>query len=35
MSAASPIWPAQLDHLRLESDDPKALADFYARRAGV
>lgn len=34
MSAASPIWPAQLDHLRLESDDPKALADFYARALG-
>jgi len=34
MTAASPIWPAQLDHMRLESDDPKALADFYARALG-
>jgi len=34
MTAASPIWPAQLDHLRLESDDPKGLADFYAQALG-
>ena len=26
----SPIWPAQLDHLRLDSDDPAMLADYYA-----
>lgn len=35
MSAlTSPIWPAQLDHLRLESNDPKMLADFHARALG-
>ena len=34
MQPTSPIWPAQLDHLRLESDDPKSLADFYARALG-
>ena len=34
MQPTSPIWPAQLDHLRLESADPKALADFYARALG-
>jgi catechol 2,3-dioxygenase len=30
MSIESPIWPAQLDHLRLNSDDPAMLADYYA-----
>ena len=34
MQPTSPIWPAQLDHLRLESADPKALANFYARALG-
>ncbi|MGY9057705.1 MAG: VOC family protein [Alphaproteobacteria bacterium] len=34
MQHTSPIWPAQLDHLRLESKDPRALADFYARALG-
>jgi hypothetical protein len=24
----SPLWPAALDHLRLDSPDPKALAAF-------
>ncbi len=30
MPTESPIWPAPLDHLRLDSDDPDRLADFYA-----
>ena len=30
MNIESPIWPAQLDHLRLNSDDPAMLADYYA-----
>jgi catechol 2,3-dioxygenase len=31
----SPLWPAALDHLRLDSPDPKALAAFYARALGM
>jgi catechol 2,3-dioxygenase len=31
----SPLWPAALDHLRLDSLDPRALADFYARVLGM
>jgi catechol 2,3-dioxygenase len=34
MTLVSPIWPAQLDHLRLDSDDPAMLADFYATAFG-
>ena len=34
MTLESPIWPAQLDHLRLDSDDPAMLADFYANAFG-
>lgn len=34
MGPDSPIWPAQLDHLRLNSDDPAMLADFYAKAFG-
>ncbi|MFT6581359.1 MAG: catechol 2,3-dioxygenase-like lactoylglutathione lyase family enzyme [Alphaproteobacteria bacterium] len=34
MTTLSPIWPAQLDHLRLDSDDPSALANFYATTFG-
>jgi catechol 2,3-dioxygenase len=34
MPYPSPLWPAQLDHLRLDSDDPAALADFYAATIG-
>ena len=34
MTPESPIWPAQLDHLRLNSDDPAMLADFYATAFG-
>jgi catechol 2,3-dioxygenase len=31
----SPLWPAVLDHLRLDSPDPAALADFHARALGM
>ncbi len=34
MPTESPIWPAPLDHLRLDSDDPDRLADFYAGLLG-
>ncbi len=34
MTKDSPIWPAQLDHLRLNSDDPAMLAGFYATAFG-
>ena len=34
MHVDSPIWPSQLDHLRLDSPDPKALADFYVEALG-
>lgn len=34
MGPESPIWPAQLDHLRLDSGDPEALAGFYAATLG-
>ena len=35
MTALSPIWPVQLDHLRLDTDDPGALAGFYADALGM
>lgn len=31
----SPLWPAELDHLRIDSTDPEALAAFYARALGL
>ncbi len=34
MPTESPIWPAPLDHLRLDSDTPDRLADFYADLLG-
>lgn len=34
METESPIWPAQLDHLRLNSDDPDMLTDFYCNALG-
>ncbi len=34
MPKDSPIWPAPLDHLRLDSDDPDRLAAFYAGLLG-
>jgi catechol 2,3-dioxygenase-like lactoylglutathione lyase family enzyme len=33
--AVSPLWPAGLDHLRIDSPRPEALADFYARALGM
>jgi hypothetical protein len=35
IAVPSPIWPAQLDHLRLDSDDTGALAGFYADTLGM
>ena len=35
MSVASPVWPSQLDHLRIDSDVPSDLADFYAAALGM
>src|SRR5579883_2720449 len=35
MLDVSPLWPADLDHIRIDSPDPKALADFYARALGM
>ncbi len=34
MAIESPIWPAQLDHLRLNSDEPAKLSAFYADALG-
>ena len=34
MTNNSPIWPAPLDHLRLDSDQPDMLAGFYADLLG-
>jgi catechol 2,3-dioxygenase len=34
MTNNSPIWPAQLDHLCLSSDNPTMLADYYAKVFG-
>lgn len=34
MPALSPLWPAQLDHLRRESDAPEALVAFYRDALG-
>lgn len=31
----SPLWPADLDHIRIDSPAPKALAEFYARALGM
>jgi catechol 2,3-dioxygenase len=30
----SPLWPAKLDHIRLDTDDPAGLAAFYAETIG-
>jgi len=35
MSVRSPIWPAKLDHIRLDSADPSALARFYSETLGM
>jgi len=31
----SPLWPAQLDHMRLDSDDPATLVSFYRNALGM
>ena len=35
MLDTSPLWPADLDHLRIDSPAPQALAEFYARALGM
>jgi len=35
MPSGSPLWPAQLDHVRLDSDDPAGLVAFYRRTLGM
>jgi catechol 2,3-dioxygenase len=35
MLSGSPLWPAQLDHIRLDSDDPARLVDFYQNVLGM
>jgi catechol 2,3-dioxygenase len=34
MIRRSPLWPAKLDHIRLDSDDPEGLSRFYAATVG-
>src|SRR5579864_7682074 len=31
----SPLWPADLDHLRIDTPEPRALAEFYVRALGL
>jgi catechol 2,3-dioxygenase-like lactoylglutathione lyase family enzyme len=31
----SPLWPAQLDHIRIDSDDPDRLVSFYRDALGM
>ena len=31
----SPLWPAQLDHIRIDSDHPASLIRFYQRALGM
>src|ERR1700731_1122477 len=35
MLDVSPLWPADLHHIRIDSPDPAALATFYARAMGM
>lgn len=35
MTLSSPVWPARLDHIRLDSDDPGRLAAFYHEALGM
>jgi catechol 2,3-dioxygenase len=35
MLAVSPLWPAHLDHIRYDSPNPRALADFYRHGLGM
>jgi catechol 2,3-dioxygenase len=34
MAQESPIWPAQLDHFRIDAPDPAELSDFYCDAIG-
>jgi catechol 2,3-dioxygenase len=34
MAFRSPLWPARLDHIRLDSNDARGLADFYCATLG-
>jgi catechol 2,3-dioxygenase-like lactoylglutathione lyase family enzyme len=31
----SPLWPAQLDHIRIDSEDPVPVIDFYRNALGM
>jgi catechol 2,3-dioxygenase-like lactoylglutathione lyase family enzyme len=35
MTAQSPLWPSQLDHIRIDAADPAALAAFYRDILGM
>lgn len=35
MTATSPLWPATLHHLRIDSSEPEAMADFYEGTLGM
>jgi len=35
MLDVSPLWPADLDHIRLDTPEPQALAKFYAAALGM
>jgi catechol 2,3-dioxygenase-like lactoylglutathione lyase family enzyme len=35
MSLSSPVWPARLDHIRLDGNDPRRLAAFYHEVLGM
>ncbi len=35
MRNRSPLWPAQLDHIRIDSADPASLIGFYRRALGM
>ncbi len=35
MPVSNPLWPAQLDHFRLDSDVPQALCAFYCQALGL
>ena len=35
MSLSSSVWPARLDHIRFDSDDPARLAAFYREALGM
>lgn len=35
MALKSPLWPSQLDHIRIDSDDPARLAGYYRDVLGM